>query len=264
MNTYILSSSLVSHLSGDPSKRRRGNRTLICAFLVCSAALLHTPARGSEIFSFVTPAGLAGEAEFTLLGPTTLEIRLRNLSTDVPDGFTSADQLITGVSWDFGGGIAITGGSAETGSASESVNFDNVVSQLGPNEDASGEYGYGNGGGSENLPNFVSGNTAGATAFGGANLDGPVNINGPQAGLVSQAMPVNLGGLGAVKDELLFTVTLSGMLDNLDFLNANGVRFEFGSDARVFTLSPEPTSAVLMILGIFGLIGARYRRRTAT
>ena len=42
--------------------------------------------------------GLAAEVEFTLLDPTTLEVRALNASTGVPAGFDEADQMLTGVS----------------------------------------------------------------------------------------------------------------------------------------------------------------------
>ena len=59
-------------------------------------------ANAGYLFTFSDPAGLAAEAEFTLLNPTTLQIRLKNTSTGAPGGFQASDQILTGISWDFG------------------------------------------------------------------------------------------------------------------------------------------------------------------
>jgi hypothetical protein len=211
-------------------------------------------------FTLTDPSGLAGEVEFTLLDPTTLEVRVRNISTGVPFGFDSADQLLTGVSWDFGApGIdgsdpMITGGTVVTGASSASLNFS--VLDVGPNADVSGEYGYGNMDGSGALINFVSGNTASATPFGGPNLDANPNIDGPQAGLVANPILVPLGGLGAIQDEIVATLTIDQELANLDFLLENLVRIEFGSDAAFLT-TPEPASLMLVAAGC---LSVRRRR----
>src|SRR4029453_10378855 len=42
------------------------------------------------VVSFFDGSGLAGEAEFTLVNPTTLQVRLRNTSTGVPGGFSNS------------------------------------------------------------------------------------------------------------------------------------------------------------------------------
>ncbi len=222
---------------------------------VCACAA----ASASELFVLTDPSGLSAEAEFTLINPTTLEVRLRNTSTDVPDGFDSSDQILTGVSWDFGQvGIhasdpEITGGSVLIGAASQSLNFS--TGSYGAGHDVSGEYGFGNANGSGALINFVSGNTAGATPFGGPNLDGPANIDGPQGGLVANPALVALGGLGAIQDEIVATLTLDQALSDLQFLYDNFVRVEFGSDAAFIT-TPEPGTLALLVLG-----GLALRRR---
>ena len=221
-------------------------------------------ATASEVFIFSDPSGLGAEAEFTLLDAgMTLEIRLRNTSTALPEGFESADQILTGLSWEFGapgsnGEVEITGGVVITGPDSMSINFD--VFEVGPGEDVSGEWGFGNMAGSGALTNFISGNGAQATPFGGQNLDGPENLDGPQGGLIGDPILLDLGGLGAIQDEVIATLTLSAPIDDLGFLDDNPVRVEFGSDAFFITI-PEPASLGLMMAGglaLFAMVRRRY------
>ncbi len=241
------------------------NRT-ISILTLCTCAALCAPAAGGTIFYFNGPSGLSAEAEFTLISATELEIRYKNTSTGVPDGFSNSDQILSGVSWDFGhpgynGDTMIVGGSVKTGPTSSSVNFS--VQSVGPNTDVSGEFGYGNMDGTGALTNFVSSNAAQATPFGGPNLDGPVNIDGPQGGLVANPELVPLGGLGAIQNEVIVTLILGNQpLLDLDFLTKNGVRFEFGSDAAFGDgVVPEPSSMALGLLGFVGLAAWGWRRR---
>lgn len=209
--------------------------------------------------------GLSAEAQFTIIDPITLEVRLKNTSTAVPTGFETADQLITAVSWDFGipgwdSDPSITGGMVVIGPDSQSVNFD--TGWYGPGTDVSGEYGYGNMDGTGLLANFITCNVAEATPFGGPNLDGPVNIDGPQAGLVADPIIVPLGGLGAIQDEIIATLTLSAPIYDLNFLTENLVRIEFGSDAAYITV-PEPGTVLLILAGGIGAATVRRWRRKA-
>lgn len=234
------------------------------------AALCVAVAAGSAqagyLFVAIDGSGLAAEAEFTLLNPTTLQVRYRNLSVGAPGGFSNADQILSGVSWDFGhpgynGDTAITGGSVVTGPTSSSLNFS--ISNVGPNADVSGEFGYGNMDGTGALTNFVTSNTAVATPFGGANLDGPVSIDGPQGGLVANPAIVPLGGLGAIQDEVIATVSLSIPYTDGELLTdllGNGVRFEFGSDAAFLTGGYIPTPGAGSLLIGAGALLARRRR----
>ena len=158
--------------------------------------------------------------------------------------------------------MQITGGSAVTGANSQSWNFD--ILNVGANADVSGEYGFGNADGSGALPNFVSGNSAGATPYGGSNLDGPGGLDGPQAGLVSSAFSVPLGGLGAIEDEIIHTIALNQTIASLDVIIGNGVQIEFGSDAAFLFNVPAP--ATLPAAALACLLGAsrnRARHRTA-
>lgn len=221
---------------------------------------LGAPAQ-ADILNFTDPSGLSAEAEFTMINATTVQIRLRNTSTGVPIGFSNSDQILTGLSWDAGlpgdnpGDPSITGGSAEIGANSASVNFD--TGNYGPGTDIGGEWGYGNVGNSGAMQNAVSGNTAGITPFGGANLDGSPNLNGPQGGLVASPILVPMGGLGAIEDEIMIEITLDTAISGLSDLIGNGARVEFGSDAAFITVIPAP--------GVFGLLApvalAATRRR---
>ncbi|MHC4069315.1 MAG: XDD4 family exosortase-dependent surface protein [Planctomycetota bacterium] len=202
----------------------------------------------SELFDLVDPSGLGARAIFTLDSgsPTELTIKLVNISTGVPAGFDNAGQLLTGVSWDFGQAVEATSGTAVIGPGGYSINFDQISPQLGAGADVTGEWGYGNSGGTGMLTNSVSVMSAQVTAFGGTNLDGPVGLDGPQAGIATDTPLVDLGGLGAVADSVIITLTLDTSLDNLDFLEENGVIAEFGSDAAFV---PEPATVALLGFG---------------
>jgi MYXO-CTERM domain-containing protein len=241
-------------------------RSLGCSTLGALSILAmsaFTPAADATIIYFSDPSGLSAQADFQIINPTTLQISLRNTSTGAPGGFTNAASLLTGLSWDFGAAgnnasdVKITGGTIVMGATSQSLNFSSGA--YGPGTNVGGEWGYGNSGSGASLPNMISGNNAGTTAFGGPNLDGPVSLNGPQAGLASAYLPVALGGMGAIQDEVVATLNLNGNLANLDFLAANGAKIEFGSDALFLNGNvPAPGAASLLVAGL--ALGRRRRR----
>jgi hypothetical protein len=208
----------------------------------------------ATLINLTGPDGLSALAVFMLNNPLELQITLINNSTGVPAGFDSSDQLLTGISWDFGMAVGATG-TVIIGPGSQSINFDQINPQLGPGADVSGEWGYGNTGGTGMLTNIVSTNAAKATQFPGPNLDGAPPLDGPQGGLCTNAPLVPLGGLGAIADSVVITLTLDTPLANLNFLQ-NGVVAEFGSDAAFV---PEP--ATICLLG-FGALPLVMRRRT--
>ena len=226
------------------------------AIVLCAGTLLAVTAAQADVLYFSHSSGLAAEAEFTLLDATTLQIRLCNTSTGLPAGFDNSDQILTGISWDFGlpgmdpSDVTIIGGSVAIGTSSESLNFD--TGNYGPGFDVSGEYGYSNIGATGMLPNMLTSNQAQATPFGGDNLDGPVNLSGPQGGLVSNPPLVDIGGLGAIQNEIIATLYLSAPLSDLGFLYDNPLVIEFGSDAAFV---PTPGSALL--LGLSALVVRR-------
>jgi hypothetical protein len=205
------------------------------------------------------PDGLSAQATFTLISPTVLTIELTNTSTGVPTGFDNSDQILTGLSFDLGG-PTITAGTVIIGPGSRSINFSEISTQLGPDDDVSCEWGYGNIGSTNMMLNMVSTNTSHMTRFDESdnNLDGPYNIDGPRSGLVAldtDDLPlIDIGGLGAIGDSIIITLTLSDGLTNYDFLD-NGVIAEFGSDAAF--LVPEPATIILLGLGTMVLLKKR-------
>jgi len=234
---------------------------------VIAAAAALTLAAGAAnagiVLSGTGANGLSGEAEFTLVTGTQLQIRLKNTTGVVPAGFQGAAQILTAVGFDLGAAgnqasdPTITGGNVKVGPTSFSVNFD-VQSKLA-GDDVSGEWGYSNTAQSGQLANYIAAMAAGTTGFGGPNLDGPGNLDGPQGGLISAGSGATLGGLGAVENEVVITLNLSKSIPNLDFLN-RGARFEFGSDAFFLDVQiPTPGAAALAGVGL--LAAARRRRR---
>lgn len=229
------------------------NRTSIA---VTVATLATAGAASADIFTFSDSSGLSAEAEFVLVDATTLAVRLTNTSTGLPDGFDNADQLLTAISWDFGDGTRITGGSVIIGDDSETVNFDTY---RGEGENVSGEWGYGNGGTTNMHDNFISAMRAGTEArFGSENLDGPTNLNGPQGGILAGDFLMDLGGLGAIQNQILAQVTLSQAISDLSFLHNGLITVEYGSDAAFLTV---PAPASLALLGVAGLMMPMRRRR---
>lgn len=203
----------------------------------------------SRTMYFDDASGLSAEAQFTLTGGgSMLEIRFENTSTGVPMGFDAADQILTGVSFDLGapgvnvGDPLILGGSVETGATSASLNFD--ISNVGASADVTGEWGYANSPTTNTYPNFVSAHGAGATPFGGTNLDGPAGLAGPAGGLIGPSIFVDLGGQSAIQFEIIATISLDAVLTDLDFLD-NGARVEYGSDAAFLDVCALPFETVV-------------------
>lgn len=239
-------------------------RHLLLSLVVLAVASPALAQLGPFLLSDTNYPGLQAEVEFVVIDPTTLQVRFRNTSTGNGGLTDASDVLLTTISWDFGsvgfnGDIEITGGSVAVGAFSQSLNFD--ITDVFGGDDVSGEYGYGNMDGTKALTNFVTATTSEAIPFGGANLDDGPNIDGPQAGLAANPLTMSLGGLGAIQDEVIATLTLSGPITEAqlatDLLN-HGIRAEFGSDAAILFI-PEPTT--LAILGLGGAFLARRRPR---
>jgi len=225
---------------------------LLC-FCICSAdAAIETKDLDLTVAAPWSPVlilnGLSARAIFTYddTSPFELKIELFNTSTGVPSGFIAADQLLTGISFNLGG-PSITAGIAVIGPGSESIAFDAVVTQLGPGDDVSGEWGYGNTGTTGMYLNLVSTNGSHTTAMGSVNLDGPAGLDGPQGGLCTDPPVISLGGQGAIADSIVINLTLNSTLPGLGFIDTYGVVAEFGSDAAFLT--PEPATIFLLGMG---------------
>jgi len=234
-------------------------RTAISVLAVCGIGCGASLAQ-TAMYDFIGSSGLSAEAEFTLVDATTVSIRVRNTSTGAPAGFDGADQLLTSISFDLDGAM-IVGGSAMTGSSSYSIGYG--ANDVGPNENIGGEWGYGNAGTTGLFNNFISTNTAGTTARfdPSQNLGGPPGggLNGPEGGIIANPAVASLGGLSAIQDEVIFTITISAPIQDLSFLD-RGVRIEWGSDAEFTTgaLVPTPGSAALLLAS--GVLAMRRRR----
>ena len=235
----------------------------LLGFCVCSAdAAIETKDLDLTVAAPWSPVlilnGLSARAIFTYddASPFQLKIEFFNTSTGVPAGFIAADQLLTGISFNLGGTL-ITGGTTVIGPGSQSIAFNWVVTQLGPGDDVSGEWGYGNSVpfSTGMLSNLVSAMESHTTAMGSLNLDGPVELAGPAGGLCTAPPLIDLGGQGAIADSIVITLSLNSSLGGLDFIDTYGVVAEFGSDAAFLT--PEP--ATIFLLGMGSLI--LFRRK---
>lgn len=244
----------------------RGSISRLSSMVIATAAVTVLASSASaDLFIFTDGSGMSAEAEFILLNSTTLQVRLKNTSTGSPSGFGGAAQILTVLSWDFGapgnngGDTQITGGTVVIGPTSQTINFD--TGSYGPGTNVGGEWGFGNNDSSGGLMNLISANTSGAVPFGGPNLDGPSSMDGPQGGLVANPPIADLGGQGAIQNEIIATLNLSIAISNLNFLVANGTQVEFGSDALFIGGQLVPAPGAMCLLGIAGLCGRRRRRR---
>lgn len=235
--------------------------------------------QASVLMLFDDPSGLSAEAMFSYEGNNWLKIILTNTSTgSVSD--EASDQILTTISFDLGG-KNIVGGGVTISPGSVSLNFDNLgpgVPQLEGGADISGEWGYGNNGTTNLLPNIVSAMEAGVhkNIFEGAdiqfagndldipNLTGPNSgkLDGPEGGLVANPFVVDPGGLGVIQDSVIIMLLLEDNPDgwDLNFLN-DGAIVEFGSDSTFASGSvvPIPSAILLLGSGLLGLAGLRKK-----
>ena len=216
--------------------------------------------------------GLSAKAEFTLINSTTLKIVLTNTSTSLPSylggGNSSSNALLTTLAFRLPGNVNIVSGDAAV-TAGSTLN--------GASGNIGKEWGWGKSGPGlccelvdpyTNFNDWVSTKQPGTTAFKSGSLDGTSGISGPDFGLA----PTNYvaGGQEYIKNSATFTLSLSGAVPDLSFLN-NGAVVEYGSDAAFLTSSnfnppppsgaPEPGAIALLGMGIAGLY--RHRRRRA-
>ena len=223
-------------------------RISIASFLALSVCALGSRPAAADTAQFVLltdPSGLRVQADFQLVDATHLSVAIRNVSIGVPAGFTNEDQILTSLSWDFGvlgfdpSDPAITSATVTVGATSQTLNFSG--GDLGPGADVGAEFGYANNGIGGVLPNVISTLGGGVTKIASGNLDGPLLLGGPQAGMVANPPVVPLAGVGAIQNEIVAVFTLNQELNNLQVLNDHQVRAEFG-DGRAFITAPEPAT----------------------
>lgn len=241
------------------------------AIIITAAAAILAGANSNAdlIWTWDNNEGLSAYATVSQADSDTLRIVVENTSTAWPSWMPadSSNQILTSISFELPAGLEIVGGSAILGDGAVTIDFDDVGSQLSAGDDVSGEWGFGNDGGKVNLArNFITAMTNHSTAFGGANLDGPSNLNGPQGGLVANPLLFSLGGLGAIRGPVVFELHINGQFDLLQVTRGN---IEFGSDAAfvgpgTVEQVPEPTTATLLALGGVAFAGGWLRRRFGT
>lgn len=135
--------------------------------------------------------------------------------------------------------------------------------------DWSGEWGYANNAFPDTLGqfDFLSTNQSHTTAFGGANLDRTVELDGPQGGILSSIFLGNAGGLGFVEDTLEFTVMFGSALVYADFLSLQSAKWfvEFASSGYWLTSNgnggvveevTEPGTLLMLGIGLVALVFA--------
>jgi len=245
------------------------NRFFILFALFSSVIAWGDEARASQTIKYEGSNRLAF-ATFESTDGMTLQITLREATPasafDPPD---SSDAILTSIGFQLPGSteLLVSGSGVMTGPNSQSVGFD---TEVGGNEDVSGEFGVGNdvdpgNGGSFDL---VSALQPHVNRLSGANLDGPPVLNGPQGGLLADSD--DRGGLGVIDDTVIMSLKLDTSLNStqqqsfLTGLSGNTI-VEYGSDAAFVTgiVVPEP-STLLVGLGCIvpmAVVGYIRRRR---
>jgi hypothetical protein len=226
------------------------------------------PASADLFVSGSSGAGLLASANFAVVdvaGSTSnLVVTLTN--TSLSDVLVPADVL-TALFWQ---------GTSGLGSVSALLNGGSTVIYDLDGQPAGGivggEWAYGSGmtvpagGVYEGLGSAGFG-LFGDPTFPGANLAGPVAINGLQYGILSAGDNTGTGNAGItasgglIKDSVIFT--LSGLADGFDVTTIHGVVFQYGTNLSEPPggLVPVPPTVWLMGSGLVGLGLMRWRRR---
>ena len=198
-------------------------------------------------------------------GANQLTIVLTNTSAN-NSGIVGADNLLTGIGFNLGGTLAITGGTANmTGSTAVGFTFPSLG-------DVSKEWGYdtdplasgalldqATGSYTESVSSMESQTTS---QFESGSIAQPVNLDGPDFGLVSTSYLGSLGsGVEGIEDSITIVLNLSGTYsgDLLGYIEKNDVALTFGSPTTSPGVVPEPGTVVL--LGAALGAGLFFRRR---
>lgn len=240
----------------------RTRATRIVAALILGFALLLTTTPASALLISLSSGSRAASADFSVSG-TALTIVLTNTSTsDVMD----PTEVLIALFFDVEGIGALTPSSALL-SGGSTVFF-------GPDGggNVGGEWAYASGlagapnGATEGISSAGFG-LFGAANFGGANLNGPISVNGLNYGITSAGDNTATGNAAVtgnaplIKNQVTFTLTnsgLSGFVPSAD--NITTVSFQYGTSLTDVNLVPEPASLFLLGSGLVG-IGFWGRKR---
>jgi hypothetical protein len=251
----------------EPRGLQMRNVKSACFTVACALGLLGTAASSAHAVTFSASSGtLAASAEFTIVGGN-LNVVLTNTSTfDV----VNPPQVLTAVFFDVGGVGALTPLSATLSGAS-TVFFDAPP----PGGVVGGEWAYGSGlagapgGATEGISSAGFG-LFGGTLFPGANLDGPVGVNGLNYGITSAGdNPLTgnaevTGNAPLIQNAVLFTLscpTVGGCAASiLDSIIK--VSFQYGTALTEPNLVPLPPALVLFGTALVGMGVLSRRRRT--
>ncbi|MBI5376015.1 MAG: PEP-CTERM sorting domain-containing protein [Candidatus Schekmanbacteria bacterium] len=267
---------------------KKFNISILLILLIIIFAATNSFATPIE-FSFSEASGRSASASIDVIGGQ-LVIVLSNTSTGAPDT-NAANSLLTALYFDLPDSASITGGTVLISPESYTENFKTKTGgaiSLTGGADVSSEYGFGNNGDeilTAQLPagdpaiehvNFFSAMQTHTTPFlmipPGTNLDGTINLDGPQGGLTNNA--VDLGGLGAICNSVTANLNIMGVdLNNpesasstLSYIFQDGITFEFGSDIYFYSTTyippvPEPSTMLMVLLGLIGLGAKGYISR---
>lgn len=188
-----------------------------------------------------------------------LTVLLENISTDLPEGFDTADSLLVSLGLNLPGVDILSGDAAVIGPGSQGLGRwstreagDSVAEEWLWTNDRGGDL-------MEDFAHVIStsnGQGGGTTT----RFDGmPGGVSGPFGGIAAMPpfMPVPQSK-PAVSNSILFELTLTGSLTDAQLRQAAVESIvEFGSD-RQYLRVPEPVAVSLLLLP--GLILARRRR----
>lgn len=257
----------------------RNSRSVLV--LVIGAVIGVATSAQALTIDYTAATGQTATAEFKFADATHLKIELRETTLAGAVSITGSGAILTSLGFLLPDSAVIAlPDSVTIGAGSASVGFDQ--GDLGAGTDISGEWGATVGGEAPidgiGSYDFVTAMRAQSTPFGGVNRDGPVNLDGPQGGLLDDSAAS--GGLGVVDssvDILLtldadpWTAGLQGLSSDqqavfMGSLLSNSV-VEYGSDEAFGYPDqpiPEPCTMLLMGTGLLGLASlARRRERRA-